>query len=324
MPWGKRRLLIVSALVWSAWPDGWDSSMASVPDSSELAGHGVRVPARRHGTLRRALSWIAEHSFVAIGGRWLYRSRHLAAGRFVERFETVLVPGLDPALEGLTIAQLSDLHAGAFLGSGDLSAVVAAVARRCPDMVVITGDMIAHHWEESLTVLDDLAQLQSPLGTYAVFGNHDYRGRNEGRIAEAYAERGIRFLRNECERFEMGNGVLALVGLEDLEEAKDVDLDKARGPVQVGDVEIVLCHNPRGAAAIAGAGCTAILSGHTHGTQVDLPVLRRLGPQHPGLRLDLGTTTLIVSRGLGVVAVPMRVGVPAEVVYLQLKGCSPL
>jgi predicted MPP superfamily phosphohydrolase len=261
---------------------------------------------------------------VAIGGRWLYRSRHLAAGRFVERFETVLVPGLDPALEGLTIAQLSDLHAGAFLGSGDLSAVVAAVARRCPDMVVITGDMIAHHWEESLTVLDDLAQLQSPLGTYAVFGNHDYRGRNEGRIAEAYAERGIRFLRNECERFEMGNGVLALVGLEDLEEAKDVDLDKARGPVQVGDVEIVLCHNPRGASAIAGAGCTAILSGHTHGTQVDLPVLRRLGPQHPGLRLDLGTTTLIVSRGLGVVAVPMRVGVPAEVVYLQLKGCSPL
>jgi len=90
--------------------------------------------------------------------------------------------------------------------------------------------------------------------------------------------------------------------------------------VQAGDVEIVLCHNPRGASAIAGAGCTAILSGHTHGTQVDLPLLRRLGPQHPGLRLELGPTTLIVSRGLGVVAVPLRVGVPAEVVYVRLEG----
>jgi len=298
--------------------------MASVPDHSEPVGQGVRVPARRHGRIRRGLSWVAEHSFVAMGGRWLYCKQHLAPGRFVERFETVRVPGLDPGLEGLTIAQLSDLHAGAFLGAGDLSAVVEAVARRCPDMVVITGDMIAHQWKESLTVLDDLARLESPLGTFAVFGNHDYRGRNEGRIAEAYAERGIRFLRNECERFELGDGVLALVGLEDLEEAKEVDLGRARGPVQPGDVEIVLCHNPRGASAIAGAGCTAILSGHTHGTQVDLPLLRRLGPQHPGLRLDLGPTTLIVSRGLGVVAVPLRVGVPAEVVYLQLKGCSAL
>ena len=88
---------------------------------------------------------MAEHSFVAVGGRWLYRRQHLAPGRFVERFETVRVPDLDPGLEGLTIAQLSDLHAGAFLGAGDLSAVVEAVARRCPDMVVITGDMIAHH-----------------------------------------------------------------------------------------------------------------------------------------------------------------------------------
>ena len=298
--------------------------MALARDPAEPARPGVRVPPRRHGILRRGLSWAAEHSLVAVGGRWLYRTRHLAPGRFVERLETVRVPGLAPAMEGLTLAQISDLHAGPFLGPGDLSAVMEAVARRCPDLVVLTGDMIAHHWSDSLRVLDDLAQLQPPLGTFAVFGNHDYRGRNEDRIAQAYGERGIRFLRNECERIPVGDGVLALVGLEDLEEAEDVDLIGARAPVQAGDVEIVLCHNPRGAAAIAGAGCTAILSGHTHGTQVDLPFLRRLGPQHPGLRLDLGPTTLIVSRGLGVVAVPLRVGVPAEVVYLRLEGSPAL
>jgi len=63
-----------------------------------------------------------------------------------------------------------------------------------------------------------------------------------------------------------------------------------------------------------------VLSGHTHGNQVDLPLLRRLGPTHPGLRLELGRATLIVSRGLGVVALPLRVGAPAEVVRVRLTG----
>ena len=63
-----------------------------------------------------------------------------------------------------------------------------------------------------------------------------------------------------------------------------------------------------------------MLSGHTHGTQVDLPRLRKLGPQHPGLRVELGGTTLIVSRGLGVVGLPLRIGAPPELVVIRLTA----
>ena len=287
------------------------------PDPSRVGD--VRVEPRRFGALRLSLFRGVERTCALLGGRAFYRARHLAAGRFVEREECIRVPGLPPDLAGLTIAQLSDLHAGPFLARGDLRAVVDTVNARAPDLVVLTGDLIAHHWSEALLVADDLARLEAPLGRFAVFGNHDYRGRREGQIAAEYGGRAFPFLRNACRRIPVGGATLALVGLEDLEESHGVDLEAAREDLRPGDVEVVLCHNPRGAPAIARPGCALILSGHTHGTQVDLPWFRRLGPEHPGLRLDFGPTTLLVSRGLGVVGAPVRLGVPAEVVYATLE-----
>jgi predicted MPP superfamily phosphohydrolase len=253
------------------------------------------------------------------GGRLLYRWLNLTPGRFLVREEVIRVPGLAPELAGFTIAQLSDLHAGSFLAGGDLEDVVACVNALAPDVIAITGDLITRHWEEALLILPDLARLESRYGSFAVFGNHDYRDRCEGRIAEAYAEQGIQFLRNDCRRVQVGSGSVALVGVEDLEDGKVVDPATARANVEPGDVEILLCHNPMGARALGRDGCAAILSGHTHGGQVDLPWLRTLGPQHPGLRIAFGATTLIVSRGLGVVGAPLRYRAPTEVVLVKLE-----
>ncbi|MBK7874844.1 MAG: metallophosphoesterase [Planctomycetes bacterium] len=227
------------------------------------------------------------------------------------------MPGLADGLEGLLVAHLSDFHGGAFLARGDLAAVVEATRERAPDLVAITGDWITHGWEDALPLLPDLARLAPPLGVFSVFGNHDYRGRLEGRIAEAARSAGVRVLRNEGVRLERGGAEFALVGLEDPEEARTVDLERARSGLDPRLPEIVLCHNPLAARRIARAGCAAILSGHSHGTQVDLPFLRRLGPAHPGLRVDLGATALVVSRGLGVVGFPLRVGAPAELVLVR-------
>ena len=114
---------------------------------------------------------------------------------------------------------------------------------------------------------------------------------------------------------------MVITGLEDLEEGRVVDVAAARKDLRSGDTEIMLCHNPRGARVLARQGCAAILSGHTHGTQVDLPWLRSLGPDHPGLRVEFGRTSLIVSRGLGVVGAPLRINAPAEVVVVELSRC---
>jgi predicted MPP superfamily phosphohydrolase len=221
---------------------------------------------------------------------------------------------LPRALQGLRCVQLSDLHAGPCLGPGDLSDVVDSVNALEADFVFLTGDLISTAWTEALEILDDLARIRARVAALGVFGNHDYHGRNEGRIAEAYAQRGIRFLRNECARFELGGAGVAVVGLEDLEEAKAVDLERARRGVLPGDLELVLCHNPLGALRLARPGCAAVFSGHTHGGQLSLPVLWRFGPGHPGLRVRLGPTTLIVSRGLGTVGLPFRLGAPTDFV----------
>ncbi|MDF1838279.1 MAG: hypothetical protein P1V35_10450, partial [Planctomycetota bacterium] len=100
------------------------------------------------------------------------------------------------------------------------------------------------------------------------------------------------------------------------------DPARAREGMLSGDLELMLCHNPLGAKQLAHDRCIAILSGHSHGSQIDLPWLRTLGPVHPGLSLSLGVTTLIVSRGLGVVGVPLRVGAPAEMVWIEMRRGS--
>jgi predicted MPP superfamily phosphohydrolase len=279
----------------------------------------LRQAPRRYSAARLGMIRVANRVARLGGGRRLYRRRHLRAGRFEVRRETVEVRGLAPQLEGLRLVQLSDLHAGPFLGGGDLSEVVEAANRERPDLVLLTGDLISSAWDEALEILEDLARLEARLGILGVFGNHDYHGRCEGRIAEAYARRGIRFLRNEACRFDLDGACLAVVGLEDLEEGRVVDLEAARSSLRPGDLELVLCHHPGGAPRLARRGCAAVFSGHTHGGQLDLPGLRRHGPAHPGLRLRLGETTLLVSRGLGTVGLPVRVAARTDIVVATLQ-----
>ena len=287
-----------------------------------------RLPPRRFGIARRAFFRSIEETLRLCGGRRFYRRWYLAPGRFRQRHERVVVPDLPAGLEGLRIAHLSDLHAGSFLGAGDLRHVVAATNAWGPDIVVLTGDLVTHHWEECRGLVEDLHRLQARFGVLAVFGNHDYHGRQEHRIAATLGPApdlpdgpGVRFLRNAAVRCDTGEGVLAVVGVEDLEEAKVVDLEAARRAVRPGDVEVLLCHNPGGAeelARLAGPGCRLILSGHTHGHQIDLPGIRTLAPPHPGDRRPLGSTVHVTSRGLGVVCAPVRVRSRAEIVLIEL------
>jgi hypothetical protein len=279
---------------------------------------GLALEPRRFGVGRRALVRSVEGVFQACGGRALYRRLCLSPGRFRVRRERLAVADLMPGLRGFRIAHLSDLHAGPFVGAGSLAGVIAAARAERVSLACISGDLITHRWDESLALLADLARLREQCPVVAVLGNHDYRGRHEGRIAAALAAVGVRLLRNACERIDTGAGCLAIVGLEDLEEAREIDLAGARAALSPGDVEVVLCHNPAGAVHLARAGCAAVLSGHTHGHQIDLPILRRAAPRHPGDRLERGSTACITSRGLGALGVPLRVRAAAELVILEL------
>ena len=188
----------------------------------------IRQAPRRHSKLRLFVFKAAESVMRALGGRRLYRWWNLAPGRFDLRQEQVTLPAEARALDGLVIVQLSDIHAGPFLATGDLRHVVEAVNALAPDLVVFTGDLISRVADEAWLVLPDLAQIRARHGFFAVFGNHDYRHRREAEIAEAFGAKGIRFLRNESVRPLGPDSPLVLLGVEDLEEAKHLDVSAPR------------------------------------------------------------------------------------------------
>ncbi|MBM3986878.1 MAG: metallophosphoesterase [Planctomycetes bacterium] len=282
-------------------------------------GQELRVAPRRQSLARRAAVRACEALAVACGGRSWFRARHLRPPGLLVRRERVSHPSLPEALIGFRVVQLSDLHAGPFVRAGDLRAVVELANALQPDCIAITGDLITHRAEDAELVRADLAQLRAREGVFGVFGNHDYRGRREGEIAQRFRADGVRFLRNEGVRIERGDAAVCVVGVEDLEEAREIDLERARACVRPGDFEIALCHNPRGALAFVRPCCLAVLCGHSHGTQLDLPWLRRAGPPHPGLRVHSGSTAILVSRGLGSIGLPLRIGAPTELVVLELE-----
>lgn len=282
---------------------------------------------RRLSLLRRATFFLAEQLAARLGGRRLYRWCCLSEGRLRVRRETIEVAGLPPSLEGLSVLHMSDVHGGLFLGEGDLDHASELVRHLEPDFVCWTGDYIVRRPAEIAGVLPALRRCTGLLGTFAVFGNHDYKERREGEIAAALAESGWTFLRNECVQLEVRGERVAVGGIEDLEEGRGVDVAEATRCFASSALCVGLSHGPQAAPEFARCGAHVVLSGHSHGTQVDLPLLRELGPAHPGLRVELGATALIVNRGLGVIGAPVRVGAPAEVVLLTFRrpagGHSP-
>jgi hypothetical protein len=274
------------------------------------------MPPRRHRWPRRALFRTVETAARLAGGRRFYRSVFLTSPRLRERREDVaVVAGLPEELLHCTIAHLSDFHGGPFLRSRDLLPLVERVNALEPDVIALTGDFMTHRTEEGIELIGAFAGLRARRGIFAVFGNHDYRRRREGEMAEAMARLGIVTLRNA---HAMVMPQLAIAGIEDMEEGKVSDLDAALDGVPPGAVRLLLSHHPGALASASERGVSLVLSGHTHGGQVNLPILRRLGPPHPGDRIERGSTTLLVNHGIGAIGVPFRWKAPAEIVVARL------
>lgn len=278
------------------------------------AGHGVAP--RRFSLPRRALFRSVEWICTVLGGRHFYRWRYLSDGRLRVRREMIDVARWPAGMQQITIAHLTDFHGGSYLKSTDLAGVVDRTNRLEPDLVALTGDFLTHRTEEALELVRGLGGLRAKLGMFAVFGNHDYRGRREGEIEAALAAVGVTTLRNRNRAIAPG---LFVAGVEDLEEGKHPDFDRAFEGIGPSDIVILLSHHPGGLGQGARRGAVLVLSGHTHGNQVQWPVLRRLGPRHPGDRIQSDGTTLIVSHGIGAIGIPLRVGAAAEIVFATLR-----
>jgi predicted MPP superfamily phosphohydrolase len=195
------------------------------------------------------------------------------------------VRGLPRALSGLRVAQLSDFHFGPHIPAGYLENAVGRAAAEGPDLVALTGDFIdrgPRHLREAAKLFRGL---KAPLGVFAVLGNHDFsvhtaRGARKhpglaGAVADALAAEGVTVLRNKGVRVGRGAAALHVAGVDDLWSGAS-DLGAALGGACPHTPRVLLAHNPQTVEQLGGRRADLVLSGHTHGGQINLPVLGRL------------------------------------------------
>jgi predicted MPP superfamily phosphohydrolase len=231
-----------------------------------------------------------------------------------------------PELDGLKLAFLSDLHAGSFLGREDLLSLARRVAEWEPDVLCLGGDLIDTRLEELHLYEDALRVLETPLGRFAVPGNHEYyRFEFPPRWAQWLEDSGVRVLWNRGERIQRGESTLWLGGVDDLTEGSP-DAQAALVGRAADEPAVMLSHHPDVFQESARLGVDLQISGHTHGGQVR--IFGRTPIQHSdhgyleGLHRS-GDAQLYVSRGVGVTAMPFRIGVPGEVVLIRLRISDP-
>jgi predicted MPP superfamily phosphohydrolase len=258
---------------------------------------------------------------LAVTALGLWNARRIARVVQVD----VPIEGLPPALEGFTIAQISDVHVGPTIRRNYVEGIVAAVNALDADVVAITGDLVDGSVPQLREHVAPLAQLRARHGRFFVTGNHEYYSGALPWIEEV-GRLGIRVLNNEHVVLGDAGAKLVVAGvpdygaaLFDAAHASDPAAALAGAPADA-HAKILLAHQPRTARAAAQAGFDLQLSGHTHGGQF-WPWVHFVRFQQPftaGLhRMD--GLWVYVSRGTGYWGPPKRFGAPSEITRLRLK-----
>ncbi|SAL31768.1 Ser/Thr protein phosphatase family protein [Caballeronia turbans] len=259
--------------------------------------------------------------FSAIG---FYNARRRAPVVSVD----VPIDDLPAALDGFTIAQISDIHVGPTIKRHYVERIVAAVNGLKPDLIAVTGDVVDGTVPNLAEHTRPLAGLSARHGTFLVTGNHEYYSGADKWIAE-FRRLGLTVLLNQHVVLNHDGAQAVLAGVTDFsagsfDPAHRSDPAKAiSGAPADAAVRVLLAHQPRSAVAAAEAGFTLQLSGHTHGGQF-LPwnfFVRLQQPFVAGL-VKFNGLWVYTSRGTGYWGPPKRLGAPSEITLVRLVASA--
>ncbi len=258
--------------------------------------------------------------FVAMGYGIVQRTN------FHVREVDVPIPGLAKDLVGLRILQLSDIHLSPFLSVAELTRVIDACLELRPHLAVVTGDLISQRGDPLDACIRQLARVKADAGVFGCMGNHERYSHAESYTERAAARVGIRFLRSASEQLRFGQATLNLVGVDHQSMAGGKHYLRATERLIVpGSLNVLLSHNPDVFPVAARQGFQFVLSGHTHGGQVTVEILdqsinpaRFFTPFVYGLYRS-GNAAAYVTRGIGTIGIPARIGAPPEISVLRLR-----
>jgi hypothetical protein len=235
----------------------------------------------------------------------------------------IVVPDLDPAHDGLRVAQLSDLHVGGLTPPERIREAIATVNRFLPDLVALTGDYLTKDPGGVSMMLELLGGIEAP--TVGTLGNHD-RWVDPAGAGAALESLGYAFLENRNTTLHLRGAPFTVVGIDDL-WTYSADPMRAMKGAALGS-RLYLAHVPKTADILAHWGRPMlVLSGHTHGGQVNIPLvtpaIRWIArePYMDGL-YQVEKVQLYVSRGIGDVGLGLRVNASPEVTLLTLRSAE--
>ncbi|MGA1822122.1 MAG: metallophosphoesterase [Thermoplasmatota archaeon] len=256
---------------------------------------------------------------ILIAGPILLVTAGVVNARYL-RIRRVRIP-MKGLKKEVRIGFFSDLHLGLLIGRRRLGRVIDALKRSGPDIIVIGGDLFDTEPGNIIDMLPRLSEFGEIAPAYAVNGNHEYFNDLDA-CDKAIREAGIRLLRNEKAR-DRRTG-LEIFGVDDPAGYQQygeemADIDRVMGN-HVKPASIMISHQPIDFPRISGKGAGLMLSGHTHGGQIEpFGIFTRLifRDGDRGLRTR-GDSHLFVSTGAGTWGPPMRVGTSPEIVIIDL------
>ncbi|TNF26212.1 MAG: metallophosphoesterase [Bacteroidetes bacterium] len=259
------------------------------------------------------------------------------------RRKTVFFEDLPASFDGMTIAQISDVHSGSFSSSNYFQRAIDTILGLKPDVIFFTGDLVNNEAVEFEPHLNVFGQLKAPLGVFSILGNHDYgdygpwpsaeaKTANLQRLKAMQQQAGWDLLLNEHRIIERNGERIAIIGVENWGASrhfpKKGDLDKAVQGAESVPFKLLLSHDPSHWEAKVKdhpQHFHLTLSGHTHGAQfgIEIPGIKwspakYIYKQWAGLYED-GEQKIYVNRGLGFIGYMGRIGISPEITLLELR-----
>lgn len=277
-------------------------------------------PARRQ--LLRAAGYVAVGAPCAVA----------AFGVLIERRQYAVaeldfpIAGLHPDFDGFRVVQVSDLHVSPFLSPREAGRVIDMANELKAHLALFTGDLISEFGDPLQAAIRELIRLRADNGVLGCMGNHEQYVGCTKQLQDEAGRAGVVFLRDSAVQLRRGAGLLNIAG---------VDYQRKYGgaPYLIGTERLVrpdmpnllLSHNPDVFPTAVERGFQAVLSGHTHGGQVNVEILhQKINPARfrtpfvSGLYRQ-GSASCFVTNGIGTIGMPIRLGAPPEIALLRLR-----
>jgi len=319
----------------------WGASFFQHVDSETIVSENIKPVAK--GINR---SDFLAKSALAVGGlhlggmTWGILS---GAHDYRVRRVTLNLKNLPKKFDGMTIAQLSDIHSGSFFNKTAVKGGVEMLMKEKPDVFFFTGDLVNNVAAEVKDYIDIFSKIKAPLGAFSTFGNHDYgdytnwetpqkKVQNLKDLANAHKIMGWDLLMDDHREIKVEGESIAVLGIQNWGAggfAKYGDLTKSYNHTENYPVKLLLSHDPshwRAQVLPKFKDIDVAFAGHTHGMQygVELgsfkwsPVQLRY-KEWAGL-YEQGDQKLYVNRGFGYIGYPGRLGILPEITIFELKA----